>query len=150
MSHVRRKPIANKKGTDHLRSLISAFVVCCFDSLITKVAVYTKPSFWATFGAEQAGLSYLVAPSEDRFFSWCGCHDFLSINIFWNARKVLKTWACKKRASTPVRGVQPMFNRYYCNWVTSEKTCFSHMRTTKVQISLRIRAVWSAPLLFTT
>ena len=29
-----------------------------------------------------------------------------------------------------------------------EKTCFSHMRTTKTQISLRIRAVWSASLLF--
>ena len=29
-----------------------------------------------------------------------------------------------------------------------EKTCFSHMQTTKAQISLRIRAVWSAPLLF--
>ena len=31
-----------------------------------------------------------------------------------------------------------------------EKTCFSHMRTTKVQISLCIRAGWSAPLLFAT
>ena len=30
-----------------------------------------------------------------------------------------------------------------------EKTCSFHMRTTKAQISLRIRAVWSAPLLFT-
>ena len=29
-----------------------------------------------------------------------------------------------------------------------EKTCFCHMRTTKAQISLRIRAVWSASLLF--
>ena len=28
------------------------------------------------------------------------------------------------------------------------KRVLSHMRTTKVQISLRIRAVWSAPLLF--
>ena len=28
-----------------------------------------------------------------------------------------------------------------------EKTCFYHMQTTKAQISLRIRAVWSAPLL---
>ena len=43
-----------------------------------------------------------------------------------------------------------------CFWVhlslepRHEKTCFSHMRTTKVQISLRIRAVWSAPLLFAT
>ena len=27
-----------------------------------------------------------------------------------------------------------------------EKTCLCHMRTTKVQISLRIRAVWSASL----
>ena len=31
-----------------------------------------------------------------------------------------------------------------------EKTCFSHMQTTKVQISLCICAVWSAPLLFAT
>ena len=29
-----------------------------------------------------------------------------------------------------------------------EKTCLCHMRTRKAQISLRIRAVWSAPLLF--
>ena len=29
-----------------------------------------------------------------------------------------------------------------------EKTCFSHMQTTKVQIRLHIRAVWSATLLF--
>ena len=29
-----------------------------------------------------------------------------------------------------------------------EKTCFMPVRTTKAQISLRIRAVWSAPLLF--
>ena len=29
-----------------------------------------------------------------------------------------------------------------------KKTCICHMRTTKAQISMRIRAVWSAPLLF--
>ena len=28
------------------------------------------------------------------------------------------------------------------------KCVLSHMQTTKVQINLRIRAVWSAPLLF--
>ena len=38
---------------------------------------------------------------------------------------------------------------YYENEPRQEKSCFSYMRTTKVQISLRIRAVWSAPLLFT-
>ena len=30
-----------------------------------------------------------------------------------------------------------------------KKRVLCHMRTTKAQISLRIRAVWSAPLLFT-
>ena len=30
-----------------------------------------------------------------------------------------------------------------------ENTWFRHMQTTKVQISLRIHAVWLAPLLFT-
>ena len=29
-----------------------------------------------------------------------------------------------------------------------EKTCLCHMRTTKAQFSLRIRAVWSTPLMF--
>ena len=29
-----------------------------------------------------------------------------------------------------------------------EKTCLCHMQTTKAQISLRIRAVWSATFLF--
>ena len=40
--------------------------------------------------------------------------------------------------------------RHVCpNESRHEKTCLCHMRTTKAQISLRIRAVWSAPLLFT-
>ena len=33
-------------------------------------------------------------------------------------------------------------------WATSWETLFCHMRTAKAQISLRTRAVWSAPLLF--
>ena len=36
--------------------------------------------------------------------------------------------------------------RHRKNEPRHEKTCFCHMRTTKAQISLRIRAVWSAPL----
>ena len=35
------------------------------------------------------------------------------------------------------------------HWAISWETCLCHMRTTKLQISLRIRAVWSSPLLFT-
>ena len=37
---------------------------------------------------------------------------------------------------------------YLVNEPHHEKTCLCHMRTTKAQIRLRIRAVWSAPLLF--
>ena len=33
-------------------------------------------------------------------------------------------------------------------WATSWENLFCHMQTTKVQISLRICTVWSAPLLF--
>ena len=36
----------------------------------------------------------------------------------------------------------------YKNLASSRENPFCHMRITKVQISLRIRAVWSAPLLF--
>ena len=52
-----RKPILcniyiymNNKGADqpaHPCSLISTFVVCCLDSIITEVRVHTKPSLWA-------------------------------------------------------------------------------------------------------
>ena len=50
----------------------------------------------------------------------------------------------------------PKVSRHSCmlmdslsTWASSWKNLFCLMRTTKVQISLRIRAVWSAPLLFT-
>ena len=38
---------------------------------------------------------------------------------------------------------------FRCHEPRHEKTCFCHVRTTKLQISLRICAVWSAPLLVT-
>ena len=43
-------------------------------------------------------------------------------------------------------GMQSVYNENI--WATSWETCLCHMRTTKAQISLRICAVWSAPLLF--
>ena len=61
MSHVMRilfKPYANNKGADqpaHPRSLISAFVVCCLDSIITSRANRFE--------------SYLIETHEDRFFN---------------------------------------------------------------------------------
>ena len=43
------------------------------------------------------------------------------------------------------------FEQYgFTIWARHEKTCLCHLRTTKAQISLHIRAGWSAPLLFAT
>ena len=42
----------------------------------------------------------------------------------------------------PARDIMVEWARSY------ENVCYGHMQTTKAQISLRIRAVWSTPLLF--
>ena len=66
MSHVIRKPVlpyANNKGADqpaHPRSLISAFVVRCLDSMIPVLAISKKFKTLAASEAEQPGLSQLV------------------------------------------------------------------------------------------
>ena len=65
-------PYANNKGADqpvflhtlmnalhqpvHPRIMISAFVVCCLDSIIAKVAVFTQQSLRSACVAEQTGL----------------------------------------------------------------------------------------------
>ena len=53
-------PCANNKGADqpaHPRSLISAFVVCCLDSIITLVSTSEISSIYLAPVAAQAGLS---------------------------------------------------------------------------------------------
>ena len=53
-------PYANNKGTDqpvHPRSLISAFVVCCLDSIIRILAKSKISRLLLASVAEQAGLS---------------------------------------------------------------------------------------------
>ena len=60
MSHDMRKPVyANNKGTEqpaHLRSLISSFVVCCLDSIISVVSISEISSLNLASVAVQAGL----------------------------------------------------------------------------------------------
>ena len=64
-------PYANNKGTDqpaHLRSLISAFVICCLDSIILLVSILEISSLYIAFVAAQAGLSLPWSQiPEDRF-----------------------------------------------------------------------------------
>ena len=53
-------PYANNKGADqpaHPRSLISAFVVCCLNSIMSILAIDKISRLWLVFVAEQAGLS---------------------------------------------------------------------------------------------
>ena len=63
MSHVMRKPIlqyANNKGADqpaHPCSLISAFVVCCLDNIISLLAISEISSLYLASVSEQACLS---------------------------------------------------------------------------------------------
>ena len=53
-------PYANKKGADqpaHPRSLISIFVVCCLDSIISLVSRSDISRSYLVSVAEQAGLN---------------------------------------------------------------------------------------------
>ena len=63
-------PYANNKGADqpaHPRSLISAFVVRCLDSIIHLVSISEISSLYLAFVAEQTGLSLTWSKNEDRF-----------------------------------------------------------------------------------
>ena len=62
---------ANNKGADqpaHLRSLISAFVVCCLDSVMSIVYATKISSLLLASVAEQASLSLTWSEiPEDKF-----------------------------------------------------------------------------------
>ena len=64
-------PYANNKDADqpaHPRSLISAFVVCCLDSIIPLVSIFEISSPYLVSVTAQTGLSLTwVANPGDRF-----------------------------------------------------------------------------------
>ena len=68
---MRLMPYANNKGADqpaYPRSLISTFVVCCLDSIISLVSISKHCKPLASFcGCEGRFESYLVENTEDRF-----------------------------------------------------------------------------------
>ena len=73
----------------------------------------------------------------------------------WTSRTVWEHWYCTDGfVSTRSRGNSSSFNPRHQKTIQCAfephhvKTCFCHMRTTKKQISLRIRPVRSLPLLF--
>ena len=63
---------ANNKGADqpaHPRSLISAFVVRCLDSIISLDSISEISSLYLASVAEQAGLSLTWSQSPEDTFS---------------------------------------------------------------------------------
>ena len=78
MSHVVRKPVlpyANSKGADqpaHPRSLSSAFVVCCLDSIIPLVSISEISSLYLAPVAVQAGLNLLWSQTPKTGFLMTG------------------------------------------------------------------------------
>ena len=86
-------------------------------------------------------------------------HDITMIFIKkWTATRIIASSKVFARKKWPIQKLT--FSLPFNNWwwllcnvpclyePRHDKTCFCHMRTTKMQISLRICAVWSASLLF--
>ena len=66
----------NNKGTDqpkHLHSLISAFVICLLESIISKLAKSEFSIFYLVSVGEQAGLS-LTWSETSKKGSWNEAH----------------------------------------------------------------------------
>ena len=70
---------ANNKGADqpaHPRSLISAFVVRCLDTVMSLVSLTKISSLLLAFVAEQAGLSLTWSETPEDTFSYGMAHMY--------------------------------------------------------------------------
>ena len=75
-------PYANKKGADqpaHSRSLISAFVVRCLDSIIPLVSISEISSLYLASVAEKSGLSLPLSQTPETCFLVTGLNYILII-----------------------------------------------------------------------
>ena len=79
-------PYANNKGTDqpaHPRSLISAFIVRCLDSIISQVSIVIIACLYLASVAEQAGLSrnWSYTPKTGFLLTWLICIQGTSVPV---------------------------------------------------------------------
>ena len=71
---------AKNKGVDqpaHPHSLISAFVVCCLDSIMSLVSVTKISSLMLSSVAEQASLSVTWSETPEGMFSHDKAHLYM-------------------------------------------------------------------------
>ena len=85
-------PYANNKGTDqpaHPRSLISAFVVRCLDSIKPLLAIAEISSLYLTSVAEQASLSltWSQTPKTGFLMTWFISPEYMSPIVLFPAIK---------------------------------------------------------------
>ena len=74
-----RMSYANNKGADqpaHLRSVISAFVVRCLDSVMSLISVIKRSSLMLASVVEQASLSLTWSETPEDTFSHDGAQLF--------------------------------------------------------------------------
>ena len=124
----RKTLLCNKKSESELRYLQfrMGFSMSFWDSVPLQVKQHTLPCHMSR--SDSQSISDKPIAVNDQVMCWSHVHIyFLSKAIFVHKKYVFKP----NKDET-------------CH----EKTCICHMRTTKAQISLRICAVWSAPLLF--
>ena len=101
---------ANNKGADqpaHPRSLISAFVVRCLDSIISQDSIAEISRLYLVSVAAQAGLSLTWSQTPDDTFS----HDEAQMK-----NTVTKQNIREKALRPPKRGYLP----FYTVWWSSE------------------------------
>ena len=88
-------PYANKKSADqpaHPRSLVSAFVVHCLDSIISILAISNISRLWLASLAAQAGL---CRKPRRQVFWWRG----LFVWIIVSYSKCISSIYCRRKAS---------------------------------------------------
>ena len=86
-------PYANNKGADqpaHPRSLISAFVVRCLDSVVPTLAKPKISSLYLASVAAQASLrlAWSQTPKTSFLVTWLTCISLLSRNVSSNGNGI--------------------------------------------------------------
>ena len=114
-------------------------IICFANGMILSASEATaKPDLRAS---EHTSYFRCWKLSQSSYNFICGSFDG------WNT----VIWDLTNSKNLMVSGIRDSGCQLTCQIIYEprrEKTCFCHMRTTKAQISLRIRAVWSTPLLF--
>ena len=146
-------PSEDSDQPGHLPSPIRVFAVCMKKSWVLSYPLSTQRRFWSDWADAQAiKLGRCPGWSESSL----GVHAILLVLSCCGSNTVINhgKWLLFVRQLLDpcnLQGLDLAIVRIFqmdINEPRHEKTCLWHMRTTKVQINLRILAVWIAPLLF--